>query len=678
MRFDNGTDINRLASLEWIETNGLGGFASCTVAGMNSRRYHGLLTAATRPPVGRFVLLSKFEETLIIGEQRFELSSNQYPGAIHPSGFTYLREFCLDPFPTFIYEVEGMRIEKRIFMVHDENTAVIEYELKRDEDGPHYRSCSLELRPLIAFRDYHSLTHSNGAINKAVAIGSQRVTIEPYAGLPPLYVAHNAARIHITGDWYYNFEYRAEQERGLDFQEDLYNPFLLEFDLTNSRAAALIASTEQRSIFQVPAFREREIERRRALSAAVPDADEFVRRLTVAADQFVAKRGDLQTVIAGYHWFSDWGRDTMIALPGLTLVTGRFDTARKILKAFAKSVDQGMLPNRWPDAGEMPEYNTVDATLWFFEAIAAYLRYTGDYDFVFAELLEVCKDIIDWHLQGTRFGIHVNELGLLHCGESGTQLTWMDAKVGDCAITPRQGMPVEIQALWYNALRIMQSFALTLKDSAAEQEFGRLADRAQSSFKALFWNERAGCLFDVIDGEQRDARIRPNQIFTLSLTYPLAPSEWAESILNTVEKELLTSRGIRSLAPSDAAYRPHYSGGVWERDSAYHQGTVWSWLLGPFITAYMRSHGHSDAARERAKEWLGGIEAHLDEACISQISEIFDAAEPFTPRGCAAQAWSVGEILRATVEDVLRSTRLSKETLDTRGESDRDLAVLTV
>ena len=648
MRFSDrpGADLDFALRKEWLETNGIGGFASSTIVGLNTRRYHGLLVAATHPPVGRMVLLSKFEETLIVAGERLELSANQYPGVVHPQGNLYLEEFRLDPFPIFVYKAGGVTIEKRVFLVQGENTAVVEYELFPPS------ACRLEIRPLIAFRNYHSLTHRNDFLNTQFETAPQCVTIAPYSGLPALHFAHDASSVDATGDWFFNFCYRVEEERGLDAREDLFNPFVLKFDLTNTHSAAVIASTSARSISQVAERRKQEITRRASVRSAAPVADAFVRDLSAAADQFIVKRGGLQTVIAGYHWFSDWGRDTMIALPGLTLATGRFDIAKNILRTFAGAVDRGMLPNRWPDAGETPEYNTVDATLWFFEAAGALARYTGDYDFVFAHLWEVLNSIIDWHLRGTRFCIHVNDRGLIECGEPGSQLTWMDVKIGDHAITPRNGMPVEIEALWYNALLTMKNFAIRRRDTAASQKFGEMAERAKESFAELFWNEDAGCLFDVVDGARCDASIRPNQIFAVSLTYPIVTGERASRVVECVERDLLTPRGLRSLSKDDPQYRPHYQGPPWDRDTAYHQGTVWSWLLGPFVSGYLRVNEYSAAAREKAETWLRGLEDHLREAGLGQISEIFDGDEPHTPRGCIAQAWSVGEILRALVEDV--------------------------
>jgi len=636
-------DFDSALEKEWLETNGLGGFASSTIAGLNTRRYHGLLTAATRPPVGRLVLLSKLEETVIIAGERFDLSSNQYPDVVYPQGHRYLDEFRLEPFPIFVYKVAGVTLEKRVFLVHGENTTVIQYELATPAP------CELEIRPLIAFRDYHSLTHRNDALDRRVRTMPQLVTIAPYADLPALHFAHDAASVQPTGDWYLNFCYRVEEERGLDAREDLFNPFLLRFDLT--RSASIIASTVERSVSEVDGLRDREIARRAAIRKATPTADPFIQDLAAAADQFIVKRGGLETVIAGYHWFGDWGRDTMIALPGLTLVTGRFETAKNILKTFANAVDRGMLPNRWPDSGEVPEYNNVDGTLWFFEAAGALVRYTGDTDFVFSELWKVLNGIVDWHVRSTRFGIRVNERGLVECGAPGWQLTWMDAKVGDYVVTPRRGMPVEIQALWYNALRTMEDFATRRNDAAAAERFAKMAERAKQSFDDLFWNESAGCLFDVIDGEVHDASIRPNQVFAVSLTHPILTGERALRVMERVERDLLTPRGLRSLAPGDPQYRPRYEGDLRSRDTAYHQGTVWSWLLGPFVTGYLTAHEYSAPARKKAEGWLRGMAGHLSEAGLGQISEIFDGDAPHTPRGCIAQAWSVAETLRALVEE---------------------------
>jgi len=634
-------DLNIVLTREWLETNGIGGFSSSTISGLNTRRYHGLLTAATKPPVGRFVLLSKLEETLLIDGRLYELSSNQYPGLIHPQGFNYQTAFQLNPFPEFTYEIEGVRLKKSVFMVQGENTIVVHYELKNTD----HTDIRLEIRPLIAFRDYHSTTHENGILNSVIETERGQTTFRPYGDLPALHLAHDPAAIDTNGFWYRNFQYALEQERGLDFAEDLFNPCTLSFEMNSRTKVSIIASTARHEAGYADAYRKAEVERR------LTNKTDLVTLLTTAAEQFIVSRERGETVIAGYHWFADWGRDTMIALPGLTLVNGRWDVAKHVLTEFSKHVDQGMLPNRFPDAGEAPEYNTVDATLWFFEAVCSFLQYTGDYEFVKTSLYSVLKDILDWHLRGTRYRIHVDEDGLLFAGEPGMQLTWMDAKVGDRVITPRHGKPVEIQALWYNALRVMEDLAGKFNEPVAKQEYGAMADKACSSFNQSFLNEEAACLYDVINGEIRDASIRPNQVIAISLTNTMVARDRAASILGVVERELLTPRGLRTLSPSDPNYIGRYEGGPGSRDRAYHQGTVWPWLMGPYITAYVKTFGR-EAGRRFAAMWLENFQQHLHEACLAQVSEIFDGDAPHAPRGCVAQAWSVAELLRAIIEDI--------------------------
>jgi len=478
------------------------------------------------------------------------------------------------------------------------------------------------------------------------------VWVSPYYGLPTLYLAHNATEVQAAGDWYRDFQYDAERERGLDFREDLFHPLSLRFEFGANRHASLIASTESRDIARVPEYRQAELARRQTTAASSPPDDNFARTLSAASNQYIVARGDLKTVIAGYHWFGDWGRDTMIALPGLTLPTGKHEVARDILRTFARYVDQGMLPNRFPDAGEPPEYNTVDATLWFFEATRSYLAYTSDFEFVRKELYSVFADIISWHVRGTRYGIKVDVGGLIQCGEPGVQLTWMDAKAGDWVVTPRRGKPVEIQALWYNALRITEELARTFGDETGQKRYRTMAALAHWSFNRLFWNEPGGCLYDVIDDTVRDASIRPNQIFAVSLPHSMLSPEKAERVVACVQEHLLTPYGLRSLAPADPQYRGRYTGDPLSRDGAYHQGTVWAWLMGPFLTAYVKVNSGTPAARDRASEWLAHLRDHLSDAGLGHISEIFDGDAPHRPVGCIAQAWSVAEVLRVQVEDV--------------------------
>ncbi len=638
-------DLQQALRREWLETNGLGGFAGSTIVGLNTRRYHGLLVAATKPPVGRVVLLSKLEETLVVDGNRFELSANQYPGAVHPQGHRYLKEFRLDPFPVFIYDIGGIELIKSLFMVQGENSTVVRYQAKAT--GGNWDSLRLELRPLIAFRDYHSTTHQNSGLNSRVTIEAGASMVRPYGDLPPLWLAHNGG-VQPGGDWYRNFEYEVERERGLDFGEDLYNPMVLTFDI-GAREAFVIASTEPHDAGKAQEYEAQERRRRSAIVQKAP-SDGLVSSLTAAADQFIVARGDQKTVIAGYHWFADWGRDTMIALPGLTLVTGRVDVARSILLEFSEHVDQGLLPNRFPDAGEQPEYNTVDATLWFIEAIRKYLESTGDFDLLRARLYPVLADIMQWHFRGTRHGIRVDADGLLACGEPGVQLTWMDAKVGDWVVTPRHGKPVEIQALWFNALVFMRDLSLRLRYPEDAKRYAAAAEAARGSFVEKFWNASRKCLFDVVNGADRDPSIRPNQVFAVSLPHPLLSPEQASSVIDVVQRELLTPYGLRTLERSDPQYRGTYGGDPLSRDSAYHQGTVWPWLIGPFLTAYLKVHSHSPAALQQAKAWLATFEQHLRETGLGQVSEVFSGDPPHLPGGCIAQAWSVAELLRATVE----------------------------
>ena len=645
------TDLRAGLRREWLETNGLGGFACGTIAGANTRRYHGLLTAALNPPAGRMLLLSKLEETLVLGGNRIDLSTNEYAGAIHPEGYLLLSSFRLDPFPTWTFEVEGARLEKALFMPQGSNTVQVEYKLLQAPQGT---ATMLEVRPLVAFRDYHATTHENGVFNRALEIAPNLASLRPYTGLPRLYFAHDAPQLQEQGYWYRNFFYRVEQERGLDFQEDLFNPFVLEWKLSDKQSATVIASTEQKDIHQAAAVRKTELQRRQELVASSPVDDPLARALTVAADQFLARRGEEWTVLAGYPWFTDWGRDTMISLPGLTLFTGRTGIAKSILRNFASYTDMGMVPNRFVDSGEKAEFNSVDATLWFFEAARAYAAATNDYDFLRQELYPVFTQIIDFHIKGTRYNIKAEENGLLNAGSPGVQLTWMDARIGDWVVTPRSGKPVEIQALWYNALRIMEDLAARFEDEERRRQYSSMGSLAKESFNRIFWNRDAACLYDVVDNGLPDRSIRPNQIFAVSLHYSMLSAERARAVVDTMERELLTPVGLRTLSPADPLYQGTYQGDQRSRDSAYHQGTVWPWLLGPFIAAYVKVNEGAEQSRSRANELLRGMEKHLLEAGLGQISEIFDGDIPHRPRGCFAQAWSVAEILRALCDDVYR------------------------
>jgi predicted glycogen debranching enzyme len=631
-------DISRL---EWLETNGLGGWASSSVAGANTRRYHGLLVAATRPPVGRIVLLSKLDERITIDGASFELSSNQYPGAIHPRGFEQLVSFQRDLFPLFEFAAGAARIRKTIAAIHGENTTVIVYESTHD--------VTLELRPFIAARDYHSLASENAFIRRDAHFADDIFSLKAYDGLPTLFLSAPRATFTAAPDWYRHFEYPIELERGLDAHEDLFTPGTLTLTLHAGEPIAIIASTDDPRGRDGIALVDAERGRREAVIQASTLRDPLGRRLTLAADQFIVRRGvDRKTIIAGYHWFTDWGRDTMISLPGLCLVTGRFDDARRILLAFAESVSEGMLPNCFPDDRETPEYNTVDATLCFFVAAQKYLDYTRDEPFVRDSLLPVLRDILAWHDRGTRHGIRVDADGLLVAGEGTVQLTWMDARIGDEAITPRHGKAVEINALWFNALTILAGFERRWGNETTAQLLDARAGNVRVRFTQLF--REGDHLCDVVNGDERDTSLRPNQLFAISLPHPLIDGALATSVLAIVEEKLLTPFGLRSLSPDDPRFAATYSGGPADRDRVYHQGTVWSWLLGPYLTALVRVRGARGVEEGRAIVEM--FATHLDEACVGSISEIFDAMPPYAPRGCVAQAWSVGELLRAIAEDL--------------------------
>ena len=634
-------DFENAASREWLEANGLGGWASGTIAGCHTRRYHGLLVAATRPPVGRMVLLSKLPETLEVGGERFELDTNRYAGAVNPRGYERLSNFALEPMPTFIYEAGGVTLRKTITAIHGENTTVVSYEVL---DAP--SAFTLELRPLIAYRDYHALQHANDALrfaNASFADGIFRA--RPYEGAPELFLQAAGCSFSAKPDWYFRFEYAKEQERGLDAHEDLFCYGAFHRELAKGDRFGVIVSTGEVAGRDPLALVAKERARRQVVAGAVAGADDTVSALALAADAFIVRRGEnLRTVIAGYPWFSDWGRDTMIALPGVCLATGRYDDAKKILRAFARSVDAGMLPNRFPDSGEAPEYNTVDATLWFFVTAHRYLEASGDEEFVLGELLPVFEEIVAWHERGTRYGIKVDDDGLLRAGSPGAQLTWMDAKIGDWVVTPRHGKPVEIQALWYNALCVLADLRKRAGSLAESASLLARAKQVKERFVEVFWNAEASCLFDVVDGDRRDASVRPNQVFALALPYPLLPKDKARLVLAVIEQKLLTPYGLRSLAPDDPAYRGRYEGDPASRDAAYHQGTVWSWLLGPYADALVKTNGA--VGKPKARKAIEGLTPHLLEAGLGSISEIFDGDAPHAPRGCPAQAWSVGEALR--------------------------------
>ena len=633
-----------LASAEWLETNGLGGWAGSTISGAHSRRYHGLLVASVLPPTERVVLLSKLDETIITNGRRIELGSNIYQGnTVHPKGYRYIESFSGNFFPQWDYKVENIRLRKSIGMVHHENTTLVKFEVV--ESATPFQ---LELLPLIASRGYHSLNKAGSHIHWEASFENNIFHTRPDGSLD-LYISVPGATYEHSPRWYYDFQYKTEQYRGLDYVEDLFNHGIFTVTLKQGDIFCIIISTGNPTGRNAEELFSKELERKQALLKDQPE-NKVVEQLVLAADKFIVKRGEgLKTIIAGYHWFTDWGRDTMISLPGICLSTGRHDDAKKILQAFARSVSQGMLPNRFQDNGELPEYNNVDGTLWFFIAVQKYLNATGDKEFVIHEILPVLKEIIDWHFKGTRYNIHVDDDGLLHAGEVGQQLTWMDARIGTWVVTPRMGYPVEIQALWYNAQRIF-SHLLTINRQNEDAKLVNIsADKTKLNFLDKFWIGEKEYLYDVIDiSGQGDASLRPNQLLAISLPFPLLEKKKAKKVLDIVKQELLTPVGLRSLAASDANYISVYRGDTWHRDSAYHEGTVWSWLLGAYIDAVLKTEGNKGLPI--ARKILADFSYHLGEGCIGNVSEIFDADPPHHPRGCIAQAWGVGELLRVIIE----------------------------
>lgn len=631
-------DFDKASKLEWIETNGLGGYASSTLIGLNTRRYHGILVAALNPPVEREVVVSKLDETIVIKNKSFPLATNQYPQNIHPQGYKYLTEFKKDLFPEFFYQVGSIKLKKTIACINGKNCTTVLYEVIEAEED-----FQIQLSPFIAMRDFHSLRKADTNIRSEYSFqnGAFELKFNDYHEI--LYVHISKGDFVSQPDWYYNFEYLEELNRGLDFQEDLFKPGYFKVNLKNGEKIAITFSINPitKDCFTLL---ECEKTRREKLVDKVSD-DEISKNLTLAADQFIVKRKAMgKTIIAGYHWFSDWGRDTMISLPGLTLTTNRFNDAESILETFANSMDRGMIPNRFPDRGEAPEYNTVDATLWFFIAVKKFLDATNDFYFVRETIYPRFKKIIEWHQQGTRHNIHEDYDGLLYAGEPGVQLTWMDAKIGDWVVTPRQGKAVEINALWYNALKIAAYLADMFNDNECISMFKNKAEQIYKSFNETFWNEEGGYLYDYVDGDYKDSSFRPNQLYALSLPFKLLKEDKAKLIVDKVYDKLYTPFGLRSLSHDDKNYKPIYTGDQYSRDAAYHQGTVWAFLLGAFADAV--EYAYPAEKETRIKKIIDNLLPHLSEAGIGTVSEIFDGDYPHHPKGCISQAWSVAEFLR--------------------------------
>jgi predicted glycogen debranching enzyme len=647
------SNLGAAESREWLVTNGIGGYASGTVAGGMTRRYHGLLIAALQPPLGRTQLVAWIDEIVHCAGAEFALATHRWVnGAVEPNGFQYIEGFRLEgTTPVWTYALGDARLEKRVWMQQDANTTYVQYALV-EASAP----IEMELKPWVNYRDFHASTHAGDWKMRVDAV-EHGIRVVAFDGAVPFYLKSKEATCEPRNEWYRDCFLPAERERGLDDREDHLLAALFRAKLQAEESITIVATTEEAAALdgdvaraQRAAHETKLVASWNAQSKAIPAGPpDWVRQLVLGADQFIVKRAlpdqrDGRSVIAGYHWFGDWGRDTMIALPGLTLATGRSDVARRILLAFANYVDRGMLPNNFPDAGGKPACNTVDAALWYFEAVRQYFAATGDMQ-ALQKLFPVLAGIIDAHVKGTRYQIHVDPAdGLLYAGESGVQLTWMDAKIGDWVVTPRTGKAVEINALWINALETMKRFAGALK--MPSETYQALSSRARDGF-GKFWNAQRQCCYDVIDapGTGNDASLRPNQIFAVSLPVSPLSREQQKAVVDVCAAELLTPYGLRSLAPKESGYQGHYAGGPRERDAAYHQGTVWAWLLGPFVSAHQRVYGD----RAAAMRFLEALGAATQRYGLGTLGEIFDGDAPFAPKGCIAQAWSVGEALRAWV-----------------------------
>jgi predicted glycogen debranching enzyme len=616
-------DFEQASRLEWLQTNHTGAFAMGTVSGVNTRRYHGLLIASLNPPADRYSIFPRVEETVEFDGEAIALAAVQYPGVVAPAGYELLEEFSAWPCPRWRYRKGSLVIDKKLRLLDGEQTVVLTYSASEE--------CTLRLRLFVSCRDYHSLGAENSSFRAAVAQEAGHLWMQPYAHLPPLHFHYEDGEFEADGVWFRNHEYLRELERGMDFHEDLYSPGVVHFKLKADRPVNLIATLETRV---------------GDLTAAARTFEDPISR---ALDQFRVMRADGRpTLVAGYPWFTDWSRDTLISLPALMAQGFAASETKAILEFLLAERKQGILPNRFSDSHSTPEYNTVDASLWFFVAAHAYMEATEDKEFVQKTLFPAAMDIISWHIRGTFYGIHVDHADrLLSAGEEGTQLTWMDAKVGDYVVTPRRGKPVEINALWFNALQISSHWAALLGKSDIASQLAGEAEEVSTAFEDKFWNAGRGCLYDVLTPSGPDASVRPNQLFALSLPYPLVDRAKAQSIIQVVRETLLTPAGLRTLEPSDPCYRPRYEGDVLARDSAYHQGTVWPWLIGPYIEACLYAFDNAPEALAECRTVADSILKLMDGYCAGSIGEVYDGDAPHHPGGCPAQLWSVAQVALA-------------------------------
>jgi predicted glycogen debranching enzyme len=640
-------DIDEMLELEWLLTNRIGAYASSTVVGCNTRRYHGLLVAATAPPVCRELALSSIMEQLVLDQTVIDLGANEFGGAFSPRGFEHLVEFRNDAAPTFVYRAGGVELTKEVLLAEAANSVAVRYTVRGAGAG----KVGLRLWPFVAMRDFHGLRHVEQPHRMTYETQDGGIAVQDRMRHGhALHVVSKEAQFQGKPQWWYRFLYRADLARGQDGAEDLYTPGYFSYELGEGQSCQITASMEE----PLPLGFRTTLDRRRArleslASSVGPTADDCTRRLAVAGDAFVVTRTFASTpsatIIAGYHWFADWGRDTFISLPGLLLETERYDLAQQVFRTFAAHVSQGMVPNRFDDYLPVAHYNSIDASLWYIMAAERYLAATGDRAMWRQVLMPTARAILGAYQDGTMFDIHADADGLLMGGTHHTQLTWMDAKLGQEVVTPRHGKPVEVNALWYAAHRIL-AHRCQDEDPTLARHCEERAALIAPAFVRAFWNPQGDWLYDCITDGKPDAALRPNQILAVSLPYsPLAPAQ-QRSVVAAVQEHLLTPMGLRTLSPADSRYRRACAGSWESRDRAYHQGTVWAWLMGPFIEAYLKVEEYRPLAVKQAQDWLKPLEEHIARAGVGYISEIFDGDWPHTPRGCIAQAWSVAELLR--------------------------------
>ncbi|UCE96961.1 MAG: glycogen debranching enzyme family protein [Candidatus Bathyarchaeota archaeon] len=663
-----------LSELEWIVTNGLGGYASSSVNGINTRKYHGVLVASFNPPVDRRVMLSKLEEQLLIDNEIYPLGANEFSHGIHPQGHKYLESFNQSPFPIFTYNVNGTKLRKIILMPYRQNATVFLYRIS----APLQKRVILQIYPFSNFRHFHSVTDKDKLEWNFVQKTHTRKTIlQTTKAQSAMILSASRGQYNAEGaKWIEGIFFRIDNSLGTSSFDDCYVPGRFEInaklgetiefcivavagkdldDLENVHASICTELGDFHNFYRNESKRFVDALTGFFIQHRTIDPEDWMKWLVLAAESFIVSRMSTKakTVIAGYHWFEDWGRDSLISLPGLTLATGRFSDAREILLTYKHYCSSGVIPNRFPDeTGEKPVYNTVDATLWQFDAVLQYLKYTGDFDFIQQRLWAMLQTIIDYHIEGTINNIHLDNDGLI---AHGPQLTWMDAMVDENPITPREGKAVEIQALWYNALKIMELLATQYGHTDLAEKYRGLAEKAKKNFVKEFWDSQKNCLFDVVNGKIKDNTLRPNQIFAVSVDFPMLNEAKQAAIVSIVREKLWGTYGLRTLSADDPKYRGRYIGNWVERNYAYHNGTVWPWLIGPFVKAFLKVKRYDAEWRKMAFEnFLQPLfKEQVFRMGLGNLSEVFDGDPPHAPGGCIAQAWSVAEPLRTYIEDVL-------------------------